>query len=232
MKTTTTAAAVIALAGLSLTAAPAAQASETKQIAICHFDNGQGGKYTQNTIDKNAVTKTGHGSHDRDIIPPFTWNNGGNDHGSYPGLNWTPENQTLWAAGCNPANIPLAPVLPTPPQGTCINPAGEFTLPAQVEGVTIDATYTDGAYTITYTKPADTAHTLYTWADGFKGTATIKPLPPLTTDPLWDTAAGECRMPDTGADGISSTALMLGGGALGAGLIAVAFAPLIRRRTR
>ena len=224
-------AAVIALAGLSLTAAPA-QASETKDIAICHYDNGQGGKYTQQVVAKASVTKQGHGSHERDIIPPFTWNNGGNDHGSFPGLNWSTQDQALWAAGCNPANIPLIPVLPTPPQGTCINPAGEFTLPQQVEGVTIDATFEGGAYKVTYTKPADTAHTLYTWPEGFTGNATIKPLPPLTTDPLWDAEAGECRMPDTGADGISSTALMLGGGALGAGMIALATASLINRKRK
>lgn len=221
-------AAVIALAALSLTATPA-QASETKTQTICHYDNGQGGKYTQQTVAKASITKAGHGDHAADIIAPFTWDDGGNDYGTYPGLNWTTANQALWANGCNPANAPLAPVLPTQPQATCLRTDGDLVIPEQVAGVTVTSKVTSAGYVLTYTKPADTIYNTYVWADGFTGTATILPLPVLTTDPLWDAAHGICRMPDTGG-GISNAALMLGGGALGLGMIAVAGASMINRR--
>ncbi|QFG12285.1 Hypothetical Protein OBI_RACECAR_190 [Arthrobacter phage Racecar] len=218
-----------------------AEASESKQATICHFDAGQGGKYTQNTVSKNSIVKKngeegGHGSHDQDIIPPFTWDDGGNDHGSYPGQKWTPENQALWANGCNPANNVLTPALARPTvQATCLDPIGQsdLLLPAQPANVTAADPVLNGdktLWTIVFSKTANTLYQTYEWAQGVSESQTIKILPPLTTDPLWDTEAGECRMPDTGAGGISNTALMFGGVAIGLGMVFLGVTSIMKRR--
>jgi hypothetical protein len=56
------------------------------KITICHYDSGQGGKYTKNTVDDNSIIKkvngtctvlnNGHGKHTNDIIPAFTMGEG------------------------------------------------------------------------------------------------------------------------------------------------------------
>jgi hypothetical protein len=228
------------LLGAVLFASPA-QASETKEQAICHFNNGQGGGFNQITVSKRSIVKKsgdegGHGAHDQDIIPPFTWDDGGNDHASFPGQNWTAANQVLWANDCAPANNVLTPALAQPTvQATCLDPIGHdaLLLPTQPANVTAADPVLNGdktLWTIVFSKTANTLYNTYVWAQGVSETQTIKILPPLTTDPLWDTEAGQCRMPDTGAGGISNTALMFGGGAIGLGLIVLTVSNTMKRR--
>lgn len=228
------------LIGTIFFASPA-QASESKQATICHFDNGQGGKFEQQVVSKRSIVKKngeegGHGDHSQDIIEPFTWDDGGNDYANYPGQNWTPENQALWAKGCQPTGNVLTPALATPTvQATCLDLTGHdsLILPAQPANVFAadpvlnnDKTF----WTIAFSKTANTLYQTYTWATGVSESQTVKILPPLTTDPLWDTEAGECRMPDTGAGGISNTALMFGGGAIGLGMVFLGISSILKRR--
>ncbi|HOX96147.1 MAG TPA: DUF4215 domain-containing protein [Candidatus Woesebacteria bacterium] len=69
-------------------------------ITICHWDEGQGGKYTENPVSINSISKcesvNGHGTHDDDIIPSYTYGSC-----SYPGKNYdTTYNQAFLANGC------------------------------------------------------------------------------------------------------------------------------------
>ncbi len=72
-------------------------------MTICHA-TGNGG-FNQITVDADSIIKgTGHGGHERDIIPPFDYVDKG-EPGHYPGQNW-PEGQATWENGC---------VVPGPP---------------------------------------------------------------------------------------------------------------------
>ena len=74
-----------------------------EQVTICHA-TGNGG-FVQITVDQNSIIKgTGHGGHERDIIPPFDYVDKG-ESGHYPGQN-SPEGQPTWENGC---------VVPGPP---------------------------------------------------------------------------------------------------------------------
>ena len=80
---------------------PAVQGGQ--QVTICHA-TGNGG-FNQITVDADSIIKgTGHGGHERDIIPPFDYVDKG-EPGHYPGQNW-PEGQATWENGC---------VVPGPP---------------------------------------------------------------------------------------------------------------------
>lgn len=82
------------------------------KITLCHYDNGQGGKYTPNDVSINSTNAQGHDNHNSDIIPPYHYDyfTGQNHHvGDYPGKNFSGQNFILWNNGtCVP------PVTPTP----------------------------------------------------------------------------------------------------------------------
>lgn len=215
------------LIGTVFFASPA-QASETgKNITLCQAQ-GNGGYHLISPSKRSLINGNGSvsGINANDIVPPFTWNFGGNNHGSFPGQNWIPgTSETFFANGCNPNSNDLTPNLPAATvQATCMDPiaAGIISTPEQPSGVNVSAPVLgDNGWTFTFSKTAvDTVYETYKWAAGVTETFTVRVLPPLTTDPFWDAEKGECNLPDTGAGGISETALILGGGAIGLGLLA------------
>lgn len=78
--------------------------SDNLKVTICHWDSGQGGKYTKNDININSVSKCtnadGHDAHSNDIIPGYTYQTC-----TYGGKNTS---MTSWIA-----NDCKAPVTPT-----------------------------------------------------------------------------------------------------------------------
>jgi hypothetical protein len=223
--------------GAVLFASPA-QASEIgNNVTLCQAQ-GNGGYHLINPAKNSLVTGNGSisGINANDIVPPFDWNFGGNNHGSYPGQNWVPvTSETFFANGCSPNTNVLTPNLPSATvQATCMDPtaAGIIQTPEQPSGVAISApVLSNNAYEFTFSKTVEnTVYETYDFAQGFAKTVLVRILPPLTTDPYWDAKKGECNLPDTGAGGISNTALMFGGGAIGLGLIFVSISSTMKRR--
>src|SRR5688572_27821318 len=92
---------------LAVTAAGLALASKQRatqelrrgqEVPICHATHLKDHPYVSLLPDVDGVL-TGHDAHDDDIIPPFEYEPkpGSGESGSYPGKNWTPENQQIWA---------------------------------------------------------------------------------------------------------------------------------------
>jgi hypothetical protein len=80
-----------------------------KKVDVCHYDNGQGGKYTLNDISVSAVLNgSGHAAHDDDIIPPFDYVEQG-VAGHYDGKNWDAYGQWVYANGCSNEVTPTEP---------------------------------------------------------------------------------------------------------------------------
>jgi hypothetical protein len=78
-------------------------------VTICHSGNGT--NFTTNHPDATADVG-GHDGHDFDIIPPFDYEaQGNNPAGSYPGKNWTTQNQAIWENDCV---VPTSTSTPTP----------------------------------------------------------------------------------------------------------------------
>lgn len=237
----------VASAALALTITAAALAAATPahagadNVTICHATGA--GKYVQLTVDKAGVVN-GHAgpTHQAgaDIIPAFNWIEDRTRH-YFDGQNT--DKLDLLAKGCKADAVPgtVTPAAPTYAPATCQNPDapwGAVTIPEQL-GDGIAATTPPvlneqaGTWTVTYTLNADTEDTIYTWPKDQTGVYTF-PAVHISADPLWvvdsKTGAGQCELSDTGADGISNTALMIGGGAIGLGLMFTA-ASKIRRRT-
>jgi hypothetical protein len=229
----TTALTFLGLVALSFASiAPANASINETNVTICHYAEGQGGKFEQKRVSEHSIVKKtdaylGHGNHEQDIVPPFDWNFGGNEYGHFVGQNWTAENETLWKNQCNPAGNPLTPVVPLSPQATCVQPTPPLTFPAQPAGVDASAELKDGAYVVTFTKPADTTHQTYWFTEGTVNPATVAIIPAGPGDPYWDDAKNSCNLPDTGAGTVKSEHVLIAGALIFAGLLVVTFA---RRR--
>ena len=113
---------LVLLAGIGLTAnsASAERPPNDDKITICHATGSEKNPFNSQTVDKDGLN--GHGGDEFDIIPPYDGKPAeGNDKGypSYPGLNWTSENQAIWGNGCNvvdpsPSPTPTETSSPTP----------------------------------------------------------------------------------------------------------------------
>lgn len=219
---------LMTLVGISFVSAPAANAGDSPNIQICHATSSEKNPYNPVTISKTAIVTgkgdQGHGSqHDGDIIPPFTY---GDPLKTYPGKNWTPENQAIYNNSCN---IPLkvaTPLAPTYTPGTCINPNGTVNLSDQPVGVTLNSgPILDGnIWKVSYVPTEG-----YKFANETSGIFAFTVVGPDSSDPNWDVEAGACKLPNMGA-GISSEALMIGGGLIGAGMLFLAVSLFTRRR--
>lgn len=133
-----------------LVAAPvlASQQGDDHKVTICHRTHSDRNPYVEITIDKAAVFKRGHDTHDEggvwkpglkaagqwwgDIIPPFDYyaspkDQESNTVSSYPGLNWSAEGQSVYNNGCRP---PVQPPVQEGPSGEitgrCEPETGEF----------------------------------------------------------------------------------------------------------
>lgn len=217
---------VLSFAGMVAFISAPAQAGESSKITICHA-TGKPGKYVSQTVDKNSIVK-GNGGHgqsgvnDGDIIPPFTYNFGGNNSGSYPGNNWPGdiEGNQLIANNCIKAEPKVVtPVAPTFVQPTCLdtpdrdgNRLGKLTLATQPEGVILDVATPRlqgnpgaGIWMVNYVSADPTKYTVTNGMFSFK-------IDNLTSDPMWSIAANNCNLPDTGMSAGTSNALMVTGG--------------------
>jgi len=69
-------------------------------VTICHSGNGK--NFVSNSPNITAtggnINLQGHEGHEYDVIPPFHFDDNGTIL-SYPGKNWTPENEALWNSG-------------------------------------------------------------------------------------------------------------------------------------
>lgn len=212
--------------------APAANASEAKNVTYCQATASTTNPYVKITASENSVIdnegklKQG-GVNAVDIIPPFDYNFGGNDHGTFAGQNWTTENQTLWRNGCNPATTILTPNLPTAPIQTCASPNPTFSVPAQPAGINVSSTADDkGNYTVAYELPKNTVHNTYMFPLDFVNNISVATVDNRPLDAMWDSTKGACNMPDTGA-GIKSEHVLWAGILIFSGLM---LTTLARRR--
>jgi hypothetical protein len=102
-----------------------------KKVDVCHYDSGQGGKYTLNDISVEAVLNgSGHAAHANDIIPPFDYVDDG-VNGHYDGKNWDAYGQWVYANGCSNE---VTPTEPSFADAVCTGPGtygdGSYTIPA------------------------------------------------------------------------------------------------------
>ena len=225
-----------------ITIAPA-QASDPGKVTICHA-TGNDNKYVSIAVSKNSIVKNdgsegGHGTHSDDIIPPFSYNNGGNDHGMYAGKNWVSDavGNPFIANNCTSTGTILTPNLAIATvQATCTNTtaAGLVKVPSQPANITAGEPVSGaGVWTITFTKAADTTYNVYSWVTSFTGTQTVHVIAAGPGDIYWDDAKGACNLPDTGLNGgISNTALITGGLAIGLGLVFMTLGQIRNKRSK
>lgn len=221
-------------------AAPAVAGSD--KVDICHATSAANGKYTLISVDKDSINNpNGHGLHERDIIPAFSWVDKDRVRQYFDGLNT--DKLDLLATGCAD---PVTPPTPTDAQinppvylpASCARPElpyGQVVVPvADGEGIVghtppaLNAANTQ--WSTQYTLATDTAEIDWSWPAGQTGLFTFDVVP-LTADPNYvidsKTGVGQCELPETGA---LMDALPWGAGAVGVGLLAFA-ASKLRRRT-
>lgn len=207
----------------------------TEKVDICHA-TGLDGKYVQQSVSKDG-TADGHAgtSHQdgQDIIPAFDWIDKNNVRQYFDGQNLNLA--FMLDNGCNSPTVPhtkvVDPIAPIFTDATCLNLTGTVTAANQPEGVTLASgpVFSNGTWTTTYT-----ANKGYEFSDGTtSATFTNVVVPAGVGDPNFivdsKTGVGQCEMPNTGG-GINDTALMIGGGALGLGMIFLGIVSLLNRR--
>jgi hypothetical protein len=220
---------------VALTIAPA-YAGESPNIQICHATSSDTNPYNPVTVSKNSIVKgTGHGADAKDIIPSFTYAEKKDDPlTTFPGLNWTNENKTIYENSCAvpTKESSVAPVAPKFTQATCMYPEGVVTLQDQPEGVNFvfGPKLNTGAFGSTWT-------VAYAPAEGYKftngidsGTFTFEIIPPGPGDPLWDAETNSCGLTNTGLGDMNPMILTLGGAAILGGALFFIVPTLTRRR--
>ncbi|MEO5691243.1 MAG: hypothetical protein ABIQ64_03595 [Candidatus Saccharimonadales bacterium] len=128
-----------------------------QKVDICH-SAGQSGKYTINNIDTSAIdelnnpdSNNGHGTHENDIIPPFT---SSPDNVVYPGKNWNETTQAIYEKDCK-TESDIESDSPTAPTFNAITKCGEYgsvVLPIDTDTITYSIAPTNptqGAFTVT-----------------------------------------------------------------------------------
>jgi hypothetical protein len=122
----------------------------SKKIFICHATSSSSNPYTRPEVSVSSIITNdpnGHGTHEDDIIPPFTYVKQGVD-GSYPGKNWTTYGQWLYNNGCSNEVTPTAPTFTV---AACTGPGtygmASYTIPSTT-GVQYKVSINDGPYTV------------------------------------------------------------------------------------
>lgn len=192
--------------------------SKPKKIDICHATSSKKNPYTRIEVSTESVTKMGHDSHSKDIIPPFSYmsndSNGDVVEKTYPGKNWPAGEATL----NNACDAPDERQKVTKPTYTYEDVCGvkndvDLSVPTGT-GYTVGPLVKDGMkQSITVTLNSDD----YVWADD-------------TDDPITFTAtftAESCDLPETGGEAQYNTALA---GAALAGVVILGGVMLLTRR--
>ena len=204
-----------------------AQAGIPDAISYCQATGNGTYHVIKNAPLASLITKDGEfkqgGINQNDKVPPFAYDFGGSNSGNKEGLNWVENTDRIFLMNdCQPVTNTLNPPTMDVVNYTCTT-SGEAVLNGVDRRVATTGPTLDNetkTFTATASLPDNTTYITYTWADGTiadKTLTTVMPNP--TADDLWDEATGGCRTPDTGAGGISNFALMVGGGAMGAGLL-------------
>lgn len=92
------------------TAPPLPDDTDSKMVEFCHATHPRAEAYEPKNISVNAFLQAGHGQHEGDITPPFTYVKQG-VQGSYPGNRWTEEGIAIFNNGCSV--IPVTTPSPT-----------------------------------------------------------------------------------------------------------------------
>lgn len=89
------------------------------KVRICHATASQSNPYVNIEVDASSIENpndkkylNGHGDHEKDIIPPFSFN-----ESSFPGKNWDEAGQAIWNNDCK-VILPLPTPTPTEPLPT------------------------------------------------------------------------------------------------------------------
>jgi hypothetical protein len=144
------------------------------KVTICHATGSTTNPYVAIEVSASAVLN-GHGSHEGDIIPPFT-----NQGMTFLGLNWNAQGQAIWEAGCvvpAPVTTTPAPVTTTPAPVTT-SPAPVTTSPAPVTTSPAPVTTTPAPVTTTPAPVTTTPAPVFTPAP-----VTTTPAPVFTPGP-------------------------------------------------
>ena len=194
------------LFGLAVLSAPAAMAGDSPTVAICHATSSDTNPYESLTVNKNSVINEGHGSHDRDIIPPFEYaEKKGDPLITYPGKNWNDEGKAIYANSCVKPLTVVTPIAPTYTPGTCANPTGTVNLSDQPAGVRLSfgpklsGEGLGAAWTVAYV-----AEDGYKLSSETAGIFTIPVVGPNSSDPNWDSETNSCGLPEVGAGTLTS----------------------------
>lgn len=82
------------------------------KVTICHATGA--GTWVTLRIDDDSIVKRGHGDHENDVIPPFSYTDADGAH-SFAGLNWDSAGRAIWNNDCTRVATPAdAPSSATP----------------------------------------------------------------------------------------------------------------------
>lgn len=187
---------------------------------------------TKSLVDKQGVIKQG-GINANDIVPPFRWDFGGDNHGDFAGYNYSTTNANFLTVNhCNPVLERL--ILPgwKVTDYTCTLAGNAVLTNPDTRLKVTGPTVTGKTVSASFSLPDNTQYFIYTWDDR---TVADKTLSHTMTDPitdaLWDTSTNSCRTPDTGA-GIKSEHIVWAGGLIFAGLLLTTISGAMRRRKK
>src|SRR5262245_25706592 len=83
--------------GLAARAQQGGDGDHQDTVNVCHFIDGQYAWVSAPETDFYGSGQQGHGTHERDIVPPFTIENPRpGDVSSFPGKNWDEEGQEIY----------------------------------------------------------------------------------------------------------------------------------------
>ena len=123
---------VVSVGAISLIFNDSANAGGGK-VRICHATASQSNPYVNIEVDSSSIENpndkkylNGHGDHEKDIIPPFSFN-----ETFFPGKNWDEAGEAIWNNDCK-IILPTPNPTPTEPAPTPTDP-GETPVPAPTD---------------------------------------------------------------------------------------------------
>jgi hypothetical protein len=171
--------------------------AESDKVSICHATSSEKNPYTQNEVDASSINNeknkylNGHGDHERDIIPPFTY-----ESSSFEGRNWDDAGKKIWENGCNivepsptPTPTPTETPTPTPTPTQTETPTPTPTPTITPSTPTIVPTPQDPPVVIVPTPsnpvtPTETPEPIVTEEPTPMPTVTLAPVPSPTKTPM------------------------------------------------
>ena len=154
--------------------------AESDKVKICHATSSEKNPYTKNEVDASSINNeknkylNGHGDHERDIIPPFTY-----ESSSFEGRNWDDAGKKIWENGCNIVEPSPTPTpTPTPTETPTPTPT-----PTQTETSTPNPTPTVTPSTPTIAPTPQDPPVVIVPTPSNPVTPTVVPEPTMTQEP-------------------------------------------------